>query len=218
MKGKFFKTIDDLKIKEDPSVCPVLVESKFLAKLVSREAKSNVLDMGTGSGYIALLLARSGFSVTGVDKDPKAIENARENAAINSLKIDIFRSDLFSEVKDKYDIIVFNIPTFAGNKHAYKLILLLTKIFPVWCRNYLSLLHELPLIRYSVFKNRKALIVRFISGCKEHLNLGGKIFVCASRNDLDDIIIPYCKNYFLKMNQMPVEGVVIKRYIARIDF
>jgi len=44
------------------------------------------LDMGTGTGLLALLAAKSGFeSVTGVDNDPEAVATALHNAALNGL-------------------------------------------------------------------------------------------------------------------------------------
>jgi ubiquinone/menaquinone biosynthesis C-methylase UbiE len=45
------------------------------------EAPADVLDVGTGSGYVATLLARSGYRVTGTDLAEGMLERARVNAA-----------------------------------------------------------------------------------------------------------------------------------------
>lgn len=207
-----------LRIIERPGVCPVLSESRVLLTHALREKKCTVLDMGTGTGYIALSLAKLGFLVVGVDIDPAAIENTKENAIINSLQVKVFKSDLFSEVRGKYDIIIFNTPTFVGNKNIYKVTLLFARLFPAHYRKYLSLLHEIPVVRGVVFRRRKGFIVRFLSECRRHLNPQGKVFMCASKEDLDKIIIPYCKYYSLALTQAPAQDVIIKRFIVKVNF
>ncbi len=73
-----------------------------------------VLDLGTGSGAIAIALARFLVepTITAVDKSSKALELAKENAQINDLEkeIDFQQSDWFSEVSGNYDVIVSNPP------------------------------------------------------------------------------------------------------------
>ena len=73
-----------------------------------------VLDLGTGSGAIAIALARFLVdpAITAVDKSPEALELARENARRNDLGevIEFRQSDWFSEVKETYDVVVSNPP------------------------------------------------------------------------------------------------------------
>jgi release factor glutamine methyltransferase len=73
-----------------------------------------VLDLGTGSGAIAIALARFLVdpTVTAVDKSPEALELARENARRNDLGdvIEFRQSDWFSEVEENYDVVVSNPP------------------------------------------------------------------------------------------------------------
>ena len=212
------REVDGLKIIEHAGVCPVLRESECLLKYAARETASTVLDMGTGTGYIAISMAKKGFQATGVDIDPLAIKTAMKNAALNSVNIGLFKSDLFSGVKDRYDIIIFNAPTIANNMSLYRLILLFNRLFPAGHRDRLSLLHELPIIKSALFKSRKALIFKFLAGCGEHLNPLGRVFMLASPEDLEDAIIPYCNHHSLKIGWEPVAEVLIKRYIVRIDF
>jgi release factor glutamine methyltransferase len=69
-----------------------------------------VLDVGTGSGAIALAIAqeRQGVRVTGIDNSPDAIDVARVNAERNGLDVEFMIADLI--VGGPYDLIVSNPP------------------------------------------------------------------------------------------------------------
>jgi release factor glutamine methyltransferase len=76
----------------------------------------NILDLGTGSGILALYAAQRGAKVTASDINPQAIENTIYNSKLNSLSINIIQSDLFDNIKSqKYDIIVINPPYYPKN-------------------------------------------------------------------------------------------------------
>ena len=87
-------------------------DSYLLAKWVEKFSKGKkVLDVGTGCGIQAIVAAKSGAKeVVGIDKNPKAVENAKLNAKENNVDCNFFVSDLFSDVKEKFDLIVFNPP------------------------------------------------------------------------------------------------------------
>ncbi len=70
----------------------------------------DVLDMGTGSGEIALACARKGARVVAVDIDPEAVEHTRRRARDEGLEIDVRLSDLFEKVPERFDYIFFNAP------------------------------------------------------------------------------------------------------------
>ncbi len=74
-------------------------------------APRSLLDVGTGSGILAIGAALLGFDpVVGVDNDPEALEVARENARINGLehRVDFVLSDQV-EVAGKFHVVMANI-------------------------------------------------------------------------------------------------------------
>lgn len=75
-----------------------------------------VLEIGTGSGYLAIFCAKKGAEVSAIDINPKAVEYARKEARKNNVKIKFVVSNLFERIKDKYDIIFFNPPYLVSDK------------------------------------------------------------------------------------------------------
>lgn len=70
-----------------------------------------MLDMGTGTGIQALAAAEKAARVLGVDINPEAVELARRNARLNNIGNVEFRvSNLFENVSEEFDLIVFNPP------------------------------------------------------------------------------------------------------------
>ena len=90
-------------------------ELKFIIDIAKKINAINILDLCTGSGIIAVSLAKyiEGSKITAVDISPKAIEIAKRNAKENNVQDQIIfiKSNLYQELSDKkYDIIVSNPP------------------------------------------------------------------------------------------------------------
>jgi release factor glutamine methyltransferase len=108
----------DCVIKVGPEVMIPRPETEELVDLIikeNREFTGKILDIGTGSGCIAIALAvkLSGSSVSAIDISVEALELAKVNAAMNSVKIDFIQADIlmdnFIEISMS-DIIVSNPP------------------------------------------------------------------------------------------------------------
>ncbi len=91
-------------------------ETEELVTWIANEAKakSTVLDVGTGSGCIAVSLKcfLPDSEIYACDIDELALLTAARNAEMNSLKVNFFKMDVLHEIKSdrQYDIIVSNPP------------------------------------------------------------------------------------------------------------
>ena len=88
----------------------VLVE-KLVEDINLKAGKPSVLDIGTGSGAIAIVIQKeTGAKVTAVDVSQKALDIAKHNAKKNNAEVDFILSDLFKNVDGKFDFVVSNPP------------------------------------------------------------------------------------------------------------
>ena len=93
----------------------VLKESNISdCNLKARLSKPKILDLCTGSGAIAISLAKifgnNDIEVTASDISHDALEVAKINCRKNKVKIKLVESDLFQNINEKFDIIVSNPP------------------------------------------------------------------------------------------------------------
>ena len=106
----------DLTFKVNPSVLIPRPETSELVKWIVEENKkeqTNILDIGTGSGCIAVSLAKMlpKAQVTAWDISPRAIETAESNNRLNGTKVTFVQQDIFTASEEAtYDIIVSNPP------------------------------------------------------------------------------------------------------------
>jgi release factor glutamine methyltransferase len=76
----------------------------------------NILDIGTGSGCIAISLKKElpGVAVTAIDISPTALQTAQENAALNHVQVNFIQADILNPTTEienlQFDIIVSNPP------------------------------------------------------------------------------------------------------------
>jgi len=91
----------------------LLVEDalKFLHKRTCDNPHSiSVLDMCTGSGCIAVSVAKAGYAVTAADISHAALSLAAENTKRLGFDINFIESNLFDKIEGKFDVIISNPP------------------------------------------------------------------------------------------------------------
>tara|TARA_X000000950_G_C13753930_1_gene593835 strand:- start:87 stop:920 length:834 start_codon:yes stop_codon:yes gene_type:complete len=114
-------TFMDMEFKVNSSVLIPRPETEELVRLILKEDLDGkeILDIGTGSGCIAISLAKNfpNAKVTVLDISEDALELARENAKLNNVRIDFINADIFKyESSKKYDVIVSNPPYVTENE------------------------------------------------------------------------------------------------------
>ncbi len=82
-----------------------------MEKLCAAERFEHALDVGTGSGVLAIAMRLMGVAeVRAIDIDTLALENARENAVLNSLARKIrFATTPLARLRPRFDLITANI-------------------------------------------------------------------------------------------------------------
>jgi release factor glutamine methyltransferase len=126
--------------------------------------RGEVLDMGTGSGVLAITAAKLGCSVTAVDVNSAAIDQASDAARKQGLDIKFILSDLFQDVKGKFDYIVFNTPYVPTKPDEIK---------------------DMESIAWDGGEDGLQVTKRFLKQSKEFLKPDGKILLLVSSNTED---------------------------------
>ena len=128
--------------------------SDFLKEFLSKNEINSYLDMGTGSGILSETVSKflEKDKILSIDINNKAIHFVKDKG------FNVLRSDLFENVKGKFDLITFNAP-------------------------YLPLDEREPedsQVATTGGKFGDEISVRFLSEAKNYLNEGGKIFLLIS--------------------------------------
>jgi release factor glutamine methyltransferase len=74
-----------------------------------------VLEIGCGNGVVTRALEQQGAKITAVDRNENALKATREKLESPGDHV-LKKSDLFNNIEDKFDLIVFNPPYLPGNQ------------------------------------------------------------------------------------------------------
>ena len=97
--------------------------SQLLLKCLEVNQGETVLDVGCGYGPLGLSLAKAyGVQATMVDINNRALNLARQNAERNKVEATIFQSNIYEQVKGKFDHVISNPPIRAGKQVVHEII------------------------------------------------------------------------------------------------
>jgi release factor glutamine methyltransferase len=134
-------------------------DTYLLLKAIELEDVQSLLEVGTGTGLIALHAARHS-SVVATDVNPFAVRLCASNARLNDVSIQAVQADLFAGLKGAFDVIAFNppyLPVEAGE-------------------------HPLDLA-WSGGSDGNQVILRFLREAGSHLSAGGRIYILLSSHN-----------------------------------
>ena len=156
----------DLELAVDERVLIPRPETEELVDLVLKEnskADLRVLDIGTGSGAIAISLksARPDWQVTASDISQAALQLAEENSKLNQVSLDFVASDVFSQITGTFDVIISNPPYIAYDDKD---------------EVGVNVLASEPHLALFADEDGFAIYRQIIEGAGEHLSENGKLY------------------------------------------
>lgn len=121
MSGSTF-AFKQFVIQQDKCAMKVGTDAVLLGAWVFPNGSKTILDIGTGTGVIALMLAQktTAAQITAIDIDPNAIEQASINFKESKFNdrlhaINISLQEFAKNTENKFDLIVTNPPYFVGS-------------------------------------------------------------------------------------------------------
>jgi len=178
----------NLKFNVNSSTLIPRPETEELVRYILSHNFSSVLDIGTGSGCIAISIAKnSNANIYAIDNSKEALEIAKSNAILNSVDVNFMFNDVFdfSDTK-KYDLIVSNPPYVLNSEKIY----MHQNVIDYEPHNALFVEDSNPLIFYE----KIALIA------SKNLNSNGLLFFEINEKFGDQII-----DLLLKLNFVDIE-------------
>ena len=161
-----------------------------LCAAMGTPANSDVLDIGTGSGILAITaLERGARSAIATDINPTAVENARLNARLRNLEskldarlVPVDNPSAYSIIKEgeRFDLIVCACPAFDAEVHTY--------------------------VDANAFDPRHELVISLLRGLKTHLQPGGKLLMSYWTGGMD-LLINLVKENALKLTVLKNTGL-----------
>ena len=158
----------------------------LLAEQVKKLVQGKVLDLGTGSGYLAEIAIKNNCQVLAADINKECVTYC------NNKGIKTIQSDLFSNIKDKFDYIIFNPPYLPEDKDEDE---------------------ESKLVTTGGKKGNE-IIIKFFNQVKSNLNPNGKILILVSSLTPDiEKIITSNKFKFQKLSSKKLFFEELKVYL-----
>jgi release factor glutamine methyltransferase len=133
-------------------------DSYMLIRIVEVGPDETFLEMGSGTGLVAIHAAKIGAKATAADINPHAVELTRRNAARNNVRMQVLQTDLFEKVNGNFDVIAFNPPYLPGDSNSTS-----------WIER-----------SWSGGEKGSEVSIRFLEEAWRHLAPGGRIYMVLS--------------------------------------
>lgn len=181
-------------------VFPPSSHGQFFAEEVKINSGEKVIDIGTGTGILAILAAKKGAQVWAIDTDIEAVELTSINAQKNCISINVRQGKYFADFEEKFDVILVNLPQeIITNNYKEKIGFNLTQTISGGDKGNKQLLELLDI-------------------AKKHMHKDSRLYVPVyTASDYKATIKKICQNYNAKL--IALENVAMKSYIYRdLDF
>lgn len=171
----------DIKYQTHPQVYEPAEDTFLLANNLEVERMSRALEIGTGTGLIAILASRKARMVIATDINPHALDCTLKNIIVNkAYNVELRKGNLFEPVKDeKFDLILFNTPYLPTSEDE-------------------TVDGELD-AAWNGGPSGREVIDRFLCEMKDHLNPGGKVQMVQSTLSGNEETLENWKNSVLKL-------------------
>lgn len=142
-----------------------------------------MLDVGTGTGIIAISLLKAKRSVVGVDLSRSAVHTAKADAKHNGVTLEAYPSDLLSRVEGRFDLIAFNPPyNFCRDTFVMNVAKNVLRRVP-WMRRQSGLAMPRTILRFH-----QQLIERLVRTAADHLTSKGRLLIHAYEAEVSALI------------------------------
>ncbi len=162
-------------------------DSYLILKQIKHYAQGSVLDMGTGSGILAREAVKYADKVIAVDVNKELIQELKK--LNKDKKITYKHSNLFSNIKQKFNLIIFNPPYLPKDKREAKESALTT----------------------TGGKKGYEIIEKFLNNVKKYLKKDGKVLLLFSSLSKKSRIQQILKKNKLKFKQIARKGLFFEK-------
>lgn len=95
----------------------------LLENIDIKKIKGNVLDFGCGYGPIGIYINKiTKANVDMIDINKRALALAKRNAKLNDVNVNVFESNIYENISEKYNFIITNPPIRVGKKLLYEIL------------------------------------------------------------------------------------------------
>jgi HemK-related putative methylase len=157
--------------------------SKALAEFIKVNKGDKVIDIGCGTGFLAILSAKKGGFVKGTDILQEAVNLSNKNALKNKVNVDFRKGDLFSPFEEeKFDVIIANVPQEV----------LSPKIKKKWDKN--------KIISYSGGETGSEILIRTLEEAKKYMHKKSRLYIVVyAMSNYRESLKCILKNYSAKL-------------------